>query len=130
MVGRIAERSGFLAIGRAFVFAFAFVVELAGCAAPVTPTLSAPLTAPTAAATVAAVRTVTIRPQDGASVGVNAVLAGLSQPGLRGPASGAEVVIVKHDGNAASIVTPAAGLAPGAHVAVINAAATNIVLQN
>jgi hypothetical protein len=37
---------------------------------------------------------------------------------------------VKRDGNAASIVTPAVGLTVGAHVAVMSAANTSLVLQN
>ncbi len=119
------RRIGILMIG------LGFAADLAGCAAPPAPaTLSAPLTTPPAAATVAAVRTLNIAPRDGASGGVNAVLSGLDQPPLRQAASGSEVVIVKQDGNAASIVTPAAGLSPGAHVAVINAASTSLVLQN
>ncbi len=85
--------------------------------------------APTTAI-VAAVRDVSMAPHDGAAFGANAVLAGLNQPALRQAASASEVVIVKQDGNAASIVTPAAGLRPGAHVAVMSAAATSLVLQN
>jgi hypothetical protein len=114
-----------------FVVSLGAVAALAGCAAPPAPaTLSAPMTAVPTTATVAAVRAETIGPQDGAALGANAVLAGLRQPALRQPASATEIVIVKQDGNAASITAPPAGLAPGAHVAVMNAATTSLVLQN
>jgi len=120
-----------MALRLATVIGVAGLLMLNSCAAPpAPPTLSAPLTANPTTATVAAVRGMNIEPGDGASLGVNAVLSGLAQPPLRQPASGSEVVIVKQDGNAGSIVTPAAGLIPGAHVAVISAAATSLVLQN
>jgi hypothetical protein len=88
------------------------------------------MTAAPTTARVAAVRDVRISPGNGASSGVDAVLAGLRQPALRQPVTGSEVVVVKRDGNAASMVVPASTLTPGMPVAVISAATTSFVPQN
>lgn len=88
------------------------------------------MTAAPTTAIVAAVRNVQVSPGDGPSGGVNAVLAGLRQPGLHQAAAGSEVVVVKQGGNAAALVVPTTSLAVGAHVAVMSAASTSFVPQN
>lgn len=88
------------------------------------------MTAAPTTAIVAAIRQVQVSPGDAASQGVNAVLGGLRQPGLHQAATGSEIVVVKRDGNAASLVVPATSLTAGAHVAVMSAANTSFVPQN
>jgi len=111
---------------------------LVSCAARVPPTIESAQPPPSTGGgiilgTVAAVRPVSVQSgSNSAVIGVNDVLAALSQEAINSPVSGAEIVVKKNDGNPTTIVDRDVlpGIEVGNRVALLQTGPIVIIRRN